>query len=88
MSRIQLPGSTQPNEAFGRAVRTFRIERGWSQEELAERCDMDRTYISGVERGRRNPTIQAIYRIGGGLGVLPSEILKIVEAALASEDNG
>ena len=64
-----MPITLQPHVAFGRAVRSRREAPGLSQEALAERCDLDRTYVSGVERGRRNPTIQAVYRIAGGLGV-------------------
>ena len=74
MSRLVLPGALQPHVAFGRAVRARREALGISQEALAERCDLDRTYISGVERGRRNPTVQAVYRIAGGLGV-PAGVL-------------
>jgi transcriptional regulator with XRE-family HTH domain len=69
MSRLVLPGALQPHVAFGRAVRARREGLGLSQEALAERCDLDRTYVSGVERGRRNPTVQAVYRIAFGLGV-------------------
>ena len=82
MTRKLLAVSLQPYEAFGRVVRTVRTERGLSQEELGARSDLDRTYISGVERGKRNPTIQSIWLIAGGLGVEPSELLVRVEAAL------
>ena len=40
----------------GQNLRRLRLEKGWSQEELAFRSDVDRTYVSGVERGVRNPT--------------------------------
>ncbi|CAI0900069.1 helix-turn-helix domain-containing protein [Serratia proteamaculans] len=45
---------------FGQRVRELRKERGWSQEEFADRCGLDRTYVSGVERGVRNPTLAVI----------------------------
>ena len=53
----------------GLAVQRLRAERGWSQEELADRAGVHRTYVSGVERGVRNPTITALEKIAGGLGV-------------------
>jgi transcriptional regulator with XRE-family HTH domain len=42
---------------FGQRVRQLRLERGPSQETLAERCGLDRTYISSIERGRRNVSL-------------------------------
>ncbi|RYE84728.1 MAG: XRE family transcriptional regulator, partial [Hyphomicrobiales bacterium] len=41
----------------GRNIKAVREEKGWSQEELAERAQLHRTYVSGVERGVRNPTL-------------------------------
>lgn len=57
---------------FGDRVRTLRTKRGMSQEELARRCQLDRTYISGIERGRRNPSLRNINRIAQELGVAMS----------------
>ena len=54
---------------FGKRVRELRKERGWSQEEFADRCGLDRTYVSGIERGVRNPTLQIIGMISSGLNV-------------------
>ncbi|MCC4105371.1 helix-turn-helix domain-containing protein [Serratia ureilytica] len=45
---------------FGQHVRELRKEPGWSQEEFADRCEPDRTYISGIERGIRNPALEVI----------------------------
>lgn len=82
MSRLSYPSKVQPHVAFGRAVRARREELGLSQEALAEQCDLDRTYISGVERGRRNPTVQAVFRIALGLETPPSELMKRAEDML------
>ncbi|MBS6928428.1 MAG: helix-turn-helix transcriptional regulator [Finegoldia magna] len=54
---------------FGKRVRELRKERGWSQEEFADRCGLDRTYVSGIERGVRNPTLEIIGLISAGLNV-------------------
>lgn len=55
--------------AFGRRVRALRQERGLSQEALALRCGLDRTYVGGVERGERNISLVNIHRIARGLGL-------------------
>jgi transcriptional regulator with XRE-family HTH domain len=53
---------------FGPAVRRHRELLRLSQEELAVRAEIDRTYISGVERGQRNPSLEVMQRIAKGLG--------------------
>jgi len=55
----------------GANLRRLREEKGWSQEELADRTGLHRTYISGIERGVRNPTVTIIAKISGPLGVKP-----------------
>ncbi|ENG3801793.1 helix-turn-helix domain-containing protein [Proteus mirabilis] len=52
---------------FGQRVKQLRLEAGMSQEAFADRCGLDRTYISGIERGVRNPTLEVIGRIAEGL---------------------
>lgn len=64
---------------LGANVRKAREQRGWSQEELADRSGIHRTYISGVERGARNPTIEIIAAIATALE-LP--VVKLVEEVL------
>ena len=56
-------------ERFGERVRQLRKARGWSQEKLGERTERHWTYIGGIERGERNPTIQVIADIAKALGV-------------------
>lgn len=65
-------------ESFGARVRSFRTERGWSQEDFAHLADLDRTYVSGVERGRRNPTLDVIVRLAAALDVAPSALLESI----------
>jgi transcriptional regulator with XRE-family HTH domain len=55
--------------AFGRRVRERRVALGLSQEDLAERADLDRTYISGIERGLRNVSLLNITRLASALRV-------------------
>ena len=66
--------------AFGLAVRREREEKGYTQEKLAERADLDPTYISGIERGVRNASLLSLVRVAKGLGVPLSELCKGVQA--------
>ena len=59
----------------GLNVRRFRKAAGLSQEELAHRAHLDRTYVSGVERGIRNPTVVVLQEIAAVLGVRAAELL-------------
>ena len=63
-------------EAFGNNVATRRRELGLSQEGLAERAGLHRTYVGSVERGERNPALKSIVKIALALGVDPGDLLK------------
>ena len=54
---------------LGRKVQALRQEQALSQEELADRAGLHRTYVSGVERGVRNPTLTVLEKLALGLGV-------------------
>ena len=62
-------------QAFGQAVREARLKRGWSQEQLASVAHLDRTYISGLERGVRNPALSTQQRLADALGVTLKQLL-------------
>ncbi|HEV3232160.1 MAG TPA: helix-turn-helix transcriptional regulator [Candidatus Dormibacteraeota bacterium] len=66
---------------FGRAVRAVRVDRGWTQEQLAEAAALDRTYISGLERGSRNPALSTIERLATALEVKVSTLIVTAEGA-------
>lgn len=61
---------------FGKNVRRFRDSEGLSQEELAFRAGMKRSYLSDLERGTRNPTVRALGRLADALGVAPPRLLE------------
>lgn len=65
----------QIQKHFGERVRELRKKKGISQEELALACDLDRTYIGGVERGERNISLINIHIIATALGVPAKELL-------------
>jgi len=58
---------------FGDRLRVLRRERQLSQEDLALKCGLDRTYIGGVERGERNISLLNIHKIASALGVSPKD---------------
>jgi transcriptional regulator with XRE-family HTH domain len=60
--------------AFGQKVRELREAKSWSQEYFAEVSGLHRTYISGIERGTRNPTLTVIWQIANALEVHPGEL--------------
>ncbi|RJP47935.1 MAG: XRE family transcriptional regulator [Anaerolineaceae bacterium] len=61
---------------FGQKVRDLRIQRGLSQEKLAELSGLHRTYISSLELGKRNVSIVNIHALAKALQVPPDELLK------------
>lgn len=63
----------------GRAIRELRERTGLSQEELAAEAGLHRTYISLVERGQRNITVDALSQIAEALGVYPSRLIAEAE---------
>jgi transcriptional regulator with XRE-family HTH domain len=59
----------------GLNIKRERTAKGWSQEEFAERSGLHRTYVSGLERGIRNPTVTVLEKLAAGLGVPASRLL-------------
>ena len=71
----------------GRIIRKYRENAQLSQEELAERSGLHRTYISLVERGRRNITVDALNQIAEALEVYPSRLMSEAEKEPESSSN-
>lgn len=61
---------------IGTNLRDIRRERGLSQEELAHRAAVHQTYLSGLERGRRNPSVLVLAKIAGALDIDVEELVK------------
>ena len=66
---------------LGRNLRSWRIQRGLSQEDLSQISGIHRTYISGLERGVRNPSISIVAQLANALEVEPSELLRTNEVS-------
>lgn len=63
---------------LGARVRALRSAKDWSQEDLADHTGLHRTYISGIERGTRNPTLSLLAKLAKALGVKLHDLLKDV----------
>lgn len=74
----QPAGSLQ--ETLGPALRKARTERGLSQEELAFRSEVHRTYISEIERGLKNPSLFTLERLAHALNIKVSALIKLAES--------
>jgi transcriptional regulator with XRE-family HTH domain len=57
------------------AVRRLRLDRGWSQEELAARADLHRTYVGSIERGQENVTLATLDKLAKALKVAPARLV-------------
>ncbi|PTX91014.1 helix-turn-helix transcriptional regulator [Opitutus sp. ER46] len=75
---------TELKRLFGATIRRYRQRLDLSQEELAWRADMHRTYLADVERGARNLSLSSISRIVGGIGVSLSAFFTMLEHTEAS----
>jgi transcriptional regulator with XRE-family HTH domain len=70
-------------QAFGHVLRRRRVAAGFSQEQLALTCGLDRTFISLLERGLRQPTLTTLFVLAEALHVRPSKLIASVETQLA-----
>ncbi len=66
-------------KTFGQAIREERLKIGLSQEALSYECELDRTYIGGIERGERNVSLINIVKIAQALKIHPSKLLEAIE---------
>jgi transcriptional regulator with XRE-family HTH domain len=81
--KVKRPRSKEA-EAFGKVLHRLRIAKGLSQEELGFRSETNRTYISDMERGNKEPCLTMILRISRALNTTPSLLFKSLEAMLKS----
>ena len=75
-----MPKDVGLERLFGRMLQELRTERGLSQEKLGFESNYHRTYISQLERGQKNPSLKAIFRLAEALGIRPSEMIRRIES--------
>ena len=71
--------TNKPKEILAQNLRCLRKSIGLSQEELADRAGLHRTYISSIERSERNVSLENIFLLAEALGIEPGDLLKPVE---------
>lgn len=67
------PPAQNPKNQFGNRLRSLRSAAGLSQEALADKADVDRTYVSSCERGKRNVSLEIMSRMAAALHISPAE---------------
>jgi transcriptional regulator with XRE-family HTH domain len=68
-------------ERFGVAIRRLRVARGWSQERLAGRAELNRSYMGEIERADAMPSLATAAKLAAALGVSLSEVIAQCESA-------
>ncbi|WP_040007252.1 helix-turn-helix domain-containing protein [Fibrisoma limi] len=63
------------SSAFGKAIKQIRITKGWTQEDLSDKSGMDRSYISRIERGLKNPSLSVVWELANHLEVSLFDLL-------------
>ena len=69
----------EPLIVLGQSIKKARVQLSLSQESLADKCGFDRTYISMLERGKRNPTLLNLLKLAKGLGISVSKLTEIYD---------
>ena len=71
--------------AFGQVLKRYRLQAKISQEALALECGLDRTFISALERGIRQPSLRSLFKVSKTLNVNPDQIVKDVDEMLSGD---
>ncbi|MCG8595359.1 MAG: helix-turn-helix domain-containing protein [Kiloniellales bacterium] len=75
-----------PQDAFGSVLRSLRLARKLSQERLALEANLDRTFVSLLERGKRQPSLETLLRVAKVLGLTPAELVTRTVELVDGED--
>ncbi len=75
----------QPEVAFGKVLRSLRLERNMTQEALGFEADLQRHYISLLERGSSSPTLKSIFRLAAALQISPVQLISKVQSEMRKD---
>jgi transcriptional regulator with XRE-family HTH domain len=76
-----------PGLAFGKVLRVVRKEVGLTQEELALAAQVDRTFVSMMERGERQPTVRVLFKLATALNVAPVRLIELTQELVAQHSS-
>lgn len=74
-----------PGLAFGKVLRVVRKEVGLTQEELAHAAEVDRTFVSLIERGERQPTVRVLFKLAAALNLPPVRLVELTQEMVEQE---
>lgn len=74
-----------PTTIFGEVLQELRLQKGFTQDQLAERADTERSHISALERAEKGPALATIFSLAEGLGVSAGELIAMVEKRLRQQ---
>lgn len=69
-----MPSATAVKQILALRLRQLRRDKGWSQEKLAEEAGIHRTYLAGIERSLRNPSLENLVKLANAVGVTLTEL--------------
>ena len=75
----------ETNAAFGRTLHGLRLEKGYSQEELSFRCEIDRSFLGQLERGEKEPCLAMLVKLGAGLETSLAELFRRFELGTSDD---
>ena len=73
-------------ELLGRRIRSLRAIKGWTQQELGEKADVNYKFVGEIERGRQNPSLDILSKIAGGLEIDLSELFRFEHEVLSRKE--
>jgi transcriptional regulator with XRE-family HTH domain len=79
---LRVRKTLRPEKAIGSLIREMRLEKGWSQEDLAAAADIDRTYVSLLERFQRDPSLSVVMQLARALGIAPDIFMEKIAARM------
>lgn len=77
---MKLIKTTDPKLLLAQNLKELRTSAGLSQEELADRAGLHRTYVSSIEGGKRNVTLENIFALAEALGATPADLVRLPKA--------
>lgn len=76
-----------PGDAFGKVLRVVRKDVGLTQEQLAHAAGLDRTFVSMIERGERQPTVRVLFKLADALSSSPARLIELTQELVKQDSS-